>query len=55
MYNNPVSTLTLGGVSTVLAATGGAAPMSPIWIGLGAFALFSVGLAITRIAPKTQA
>jgi hypothetical protein len=55
VYNNPISTITVGGVGSVLAATGGAAPLSPVWIVLGSFALFSVGLAVTRIAPKTQA
>lgn len=54
MYNNPISAVTLG-AGGALAATGGVAPMSPVWIVLGAFALFSTALAITRITPKTQA
>jgi hypothetical protein len=53
MYNNPISGITIAGGA--LAATGGADPMSPVWIVLGAFALFSTALAITRITPKTQA
>ncbi len=55
MYNNPISGMTVAGVGGVLAATGGAAPMSPVWIALGAFALFSAALAVVRVAPKVQA
>lgn len=54
MYNNPASTIAMGSAG-LLAVTGGAGPMNPLWIVLGGFALASTALAIGRTAPKTQA
>ncbi|MFI6319081.1 hypothetical protein ACIBG8_16235 [Nonomuraea sp. NPDC050556] len=51
VYNNPIGGVAAGFGGAAAAPLVGA---SPLWVALGAFALFSAALAVARILPKRE-